>query len=502
MAMRKRIHRVGSANLRSPKSKRQRQHQAPAAEAFPIPQRLQGFIDRVGGKGGLFELRFPIDNLDGIQRLAWGLDHRANFVIVNLEFLQGENKSSGHAHFCVHSSTDREKRSHQYGSTISDSSRCITNPCSPRSTILTCVLSRELFGLLGLRSCRDLGTIYDRALDLIKSDPTKRCLICGKEYKVKVYTPTACLGKCLETLDKWPLRARLSHLLSDTKVLDLMLCCIYTAVSGQEACRDKYGTDSSLLVGCPLRLDDVQPVIESFPKLSDELGMQQMVNSRAKHGSSRRQLLSWLTLRFRGCIVSLARDAAFFMRGQGLEDSHQFMLLNSRLERQQDFMEEVNKVGVGSVAFHGAKAPRAFNIITDALRNMILEPYAIEEAGIFYSGSPACSFEYTQGDMPLMTWKQSHFSGQAWSVLFGLEVALTHIPFQNNEHSTYRESTLMIRYIFLLPAWDFSGRLEIQKDAMKHAYEVLEQNRLSSRHIGVGMKQDPRGKIAQPKSQK
>lgn len=109
MVTRKRIHRVASAHSRSPKSKRQRQHQAPAVETFPIPQRLQGFIDRVGDKGGLFALRFPIDHLDGIQRLAWGLAHRADFVIMNVEFLQGENKSSGHARFCVHFSTDRGK---------------------------------------------------------------------------------------------------------------------------------------------------------------------------------------------------------------------------------------------------------------------------------------------------------------------------------------------------------------------------------------------------------
>lgn len=510
----KRNHPVGSANSRSPKNKRQRQHQATVAETVPIPERLQEVVERVGDNRSLFKLRLPVDHLDGVRRLAWGLDRRADFVIVNLEFLQGENKSSGHARFCVHSSTDREKRSHQYSSTISDSIKCISNPCSPRSTILTCVLSRELFGLLGLRGCRDLGTIYDQALALIESDPTERCLICGNEYNVKVYTPTACLGKCLEMLDKWPLRARLSHLLSDTKVFDFMLCCIYTAVNGQQKgeLHHKYGTESSLLVGCPLPLDKIQAVIDSFPKLSDELGVQQIVNSEASNGSHRKQLLSWLTLRLRGCIVSLTRDADFFMQGKGLEDSHQFMLLNSRLERQQNFDEKVSKVGVGSVAFHGAKAPRTFNIITDALRNMFSEPYAVEEPGVFYSDNPSYSYTYTFNDMYLRAWKQSQFSGREWSVLFGLEVALSEIPFKYYEHSTCEESTLMIRYVFLLPSlsslpalqhqkpdeeleeqllaneelWNF---LEIDQSAMKKAYTVLGRNTLSSRHIGLGVKE-------------
>lgn len=510
----KRNHPVGSANSRSPRKKRQRQHQAPVAETFPIPERLQEVVERVGNNRSLFKLRFPIDHLDGVQRLAWGLDRRADSVIVNLEFLQGENKSSGHARFCVHSSTDREKRSHHYSSTISDSINCISSPCSSRSTILTCVLSRELFSLLGLRGCRDLGTIYDRALELIKSDPTERCLICGKAYNVKVYTPTACLGECLETLDDWPLRARLSHLLSDTKVLDFMLCCIYTAVDGQQngRVRHKYGTESSLLVGCPLPLDKIKATIDSFPKLSDELGVQQIVNSEASNGYYRRQLLSWLTLRLRGCIVSLTQDADFLIQAEGLKDSHQFMLLNSRLERQQNFNERVSKVGVGSVAFHGVKAPRAFNIITDALRNMISEPYAVIEPGVFYSDNPSYSYTYTSSDMYLQTWKQSQFFGREWSVLFGLEVALSKIPFRDFEHSTCEESTLMIRYVLLLPslssfptplpkrpdesleeslaaAAELGDFLQIDQSAMKEAYAVLGRNTLSSWHIGLGVKE-------------
>ncbi|KAL2282223.1 hypothetical protein FJTKL_11047 [Diaporthe vaccinii] len=514
MASRKRNSPVGSAISRSPESKQQRQHQAPPAETYPIPDHLQDVVERVGRKKSSFELKFPINDLNGVQRLAWGLDRRADFVIVNLEFLQEEVKSSGYARFCVHSSTDREKRSHSFCVTKNEASSCIKNPCSPRSTMLTCVLSRELFGLLGLRVCRDLGTIYDRAFELIKSDPTERCLICGKQYKVKVYTPTACLGECMDKLEHWPLRARLSHLLSDTKVLDLMVCCIYTAVNGQEVCPDQYGTNSSLLVGCPLKLAKIQPAIDSFPEISDELGMHQLVNSghTSVVSSQKRHLLSWLALRLRGCIVSLPHDADFFMQGKGLEGSHQFMLLNSRLERQQAFMEQAIEVDRGSVAFHGARAPRAFNIITDALRNMISEPYAVDEAGVFYSDNPGYSYcVYTSRDIPLKAWKRSQFFGQGWSVLFGLEVALSEIPFRYSEHSTRRESTLMIRYIFLLPSCDPSKRhylgdymdlLQIDQDAMKKAYDVLDRNALSPRHIGLGVRQETRSKPALPESQK
>lgn len=490
-----------SGNSRSPEIKRQRREQSPVTETYPVPDRLQDYIEAFADRRSSFVLRFSIDDLDAVHRLAWGLDSRADSIIVNLEFVQGERKSSGHARFCVHSSTDREKRRHQYSSTIQDVEQCIQTPCSPRSTILTCVLSRELFGLLGLRGCRDLGIIYDRVSELIKSDPTRRCLICGTYYDVKVYTPTACLPECLKILDKWPLRARLSHLLSDTEVLDFLLCCIYTGVNGQQRFPGHYGKDSSLLVGCPLRLQDIQPAIDSLSRLSDDLGMQQLVNSKARHGSSRRQLLSWLTLRSRGCMASLTRDAEFFVQENGLESSHQFMLLNSRIERQAAFTKELAKVGVGSVAFHGARAPRAFNIVTDALCDMMSKPYVQNipgQAGIFYSDSPQYSYDYTRGDVPLKAWKQSKFYGQDWSVLFGLEVALPWIPFRENEHSTSIESSLMIRFIFLIPQHNdvlecslSMYPLQIDPEAMKKAYKVLGRGKLSSQHIGLGAKQAP-----------
>lgn len=167
-------------------------------------------------------------------------------------------------------------------------------------------------------------------------------------------------------------------------------------------------------------------------------------------------------------------------------------------------------ISVWDVAFHGARAPRAFNIITDALRNMSSEPYVRTDNGIFYSGQPGYSYEYTSRDGPLRAWEKSQLSGRGWSVLFGLEVALAQIPFEFNEHSTDRESTMMIRYIFLLPSLKASHLvdsedgfplLQIDQNAMKKAYETLDQSALSSRRMGTDGKQAHRGMPGMPKNQ-
>lgn len=252
-----------------------RQKQLPSTEKphtnpIRIPERYKNDIINRGK--GIYELNFSIASLKGLQRFAWGLNLHAESLSVFLKFPDGMEKN--HVSFCIHASTDNEdseERHLRHSYCLIKGSDPIMTPCSPRSTILTCVLSRKLYGLTGLRHCRDPMVIYDKALQLINSDPTKHCLICGKnfeaEFQVKLYLPTACLGNCMQMLDKWPLRAHLSHLLSDFKTLDFLLCSIYSAIDGQRHVQNLYHTKDSLLVGCPLQLDEIQPTIDSFPNL-------------------------------------------------------------------------------------------------------------------------------------------------------------------------------------------------------------------------------------------
>ncbi|KUI66911.1 hypothetical protein VM1G_01368 [Cytospora mali] len=512
MAFRKRKN--SNRSVASAKPRKRQQHQRstnrPLNKSIRIPENLK---DAIINKGkGLYELNFPIDSLDGLQRLAWGLDLRAETVSVCLKFPNG--KESDFVCFCVHLSTDDEERQlrHRFCSTKGNDP--IMSPCSPRSTILTCSLSRELYGLIGLRGCRDLAVIYDQVFKMIKSDPTKHCLICGKnfksDYRVKLYTPTACPGDCIQKLDKWPLRARLSHVLSDSKTLDFLLCCIYTAVDGQKAVPDLYGTKDSLLVDCPLKLAQIQPAIDSLPPLSDKLSISDLLHSGSlRLKNARRLLLSWLSLRARGCMVSLKPGAELSAAGQTREMCHQFMLLNSVLHRQAAFAKSLKQVGVGSVGFHGCRASRAFNIITDALRDMSGKSYHVWstwDKGIFLSNSPSYSYAYAATPMPPETpfraWKYSVFGGQSWAVVFGLEVAMPYIPFRGSpgtkEFNILDEGKVMVRYVFLISRTDGSQPLVdgssswgievdhiIKQDVMKKAFKALDECRLNPQQIGL-----------------
>lgn len=431
--------------------------------------------------------------------LKWGLDPRAESIIICVKFSPKNNKNSDYGLFCVHSSTDEEdhepRGSHRFCSTKSNADHAINEPCTPRSNILTIVLNRQLYGLLGERGCRKLDVIYDKVSETIKSDPNKTCLICDKEFNVKIYTPTACLGRCMSELGKWPLRARLSHLLSDVKSLDFLLCSIYTAVDGQKANLQAYREETSLLVGCPLELERVKPAIDTFPAISDMLSMSDLLK-RGKYRSDRRRLLSWLPSRFRGCMVSLAPGADYLLKGQALQESHQFMVLNSRLERQEQFMQNVEGIRNTSLAFHGCGARRAFNILTDALRDPARLPgYSKTNHGVFFSNNFRVSFSYANArDGLFEAWKSSQFLGQAWSVIFGLAVAMHRVRYRDYQSSTSDESLLAVRYVFLLPAGrypshnsftDIESMASTDQATMKKAFKTLDEGSLTPKHIGL-----------------
>lgn len=470
------------------KAKRRKQQPKISLPESIIPKKLEDVIKQASDD--VYELTFPLDEVDSLHRLAWGLDKRATSVDVFINWQFGKDRYPG---FCVHSSTDIDDRGRLRGRHRFCSTRQSTpnkTICSPRSNILTCVLGGELHGLLS-QDAPKLSDIYDQAADVIASDPTSQCLICGKDFAVKLYTPTACLGKCMEALDGWPLRARMSHLLADVTTLDFLLCTIYTAADGQKAHPDAYREESSLLAGCPLKLDQIQPVVDTFPAVSDRLSANDLLRGgRAKHERGRKQIMGWLCSRFRGCMVSLSPGAGLHVPNTGAEDKpgHQFVLLNPRPERLQRFASKVNRLKAkrGSVAFHGTKPPRAFSILTDGLINTARTPYDDTKAGIFCAEEPYTSLWYAGRDPPLRGWSNSIFAGMEWSIIFGLEVAVK-LGAGYQIYDALEESLFMVRYVFVYPRLEYAcwttGH-KARKSAMEKAYEALDGGAVVPGHIG------------------
>lgn len=197
--------------------------------------------------------------------------------------------------------------------------------------------------------------------------------------------------------------------------------------------------------------------------------------------NQRRQLLSWLCSRFHGCIVSLPAAADFHVPGFG--DTHQFLLLNSQMSRQEKFSHKIEKLPTshGSVAFHGTSSFSALNILTEGLK--------VQNRGIFFAPRPQISLGYSARNAAagyLSPWKRSVFGEAKYLVLFGCEVSQHNIPWrQDHESSTLDEASIMIRYIFLYPVSVVAqapSRATVER-TMLDAYKALNTGKMKLRNL-------------------
>ncbi|RYO92412.1 hypothetical protein DL766_000382 [Monosporascus sp. MC13-8B] len=184
-------------------------------------------------------------------------------------------------------------------------------------------------------------------------------------------------------------------------------------------------------------------VIDSFPPISTGMTISKLLELR-DFGKEREALLSWLSSEFDGTLVT-GPESANVSKMPGLR---QFILLNTNIQRQTAFENELKGSGIksGSPAFHGTPPENLFTILQHGLRR------SQNLSTVFYSNDASYSTLYIFGRghpqrSALGSWKNSAFKGAI--ALLGVEVASTTIRFRGLEHDTYQDR-VMVRYVFLL----------------------------------------------------
>lgn len=467
-------------------------------EIFHIPQHLKAFITTEAPQYRKYQLRFTLESMDSIRRLAWGIEDTVEEIIVRMRFSR-LSKNTFRARFCVHNSNDENvfgTSHHFYTSTYEDSNIAI---CTSRPNVLICVIGSMLHKVLksGYEDL-NLARLYQMVDFTIDSDPTTTCLICRENINVKVWTAAVCSEHCNKKLESWPLRAQLSNLIIDFKVLDFLLCCVYTAALP----KIKYSTRTSydsLFEG----LHQITSIIDSLPKDLSEWQFPAPLSTAAYYDQECARLLAWLCSRFRGCMISLPPSANFHV--PGLKKAHQFLLLNSHVERQEASEHKLSALSskCGSLAFHGAPGFRIFDILSDGLKtnggNLFYAPepsislnYArglrASRRGVFFSPKSSARSLESPADAYLQPWKKSAFRGSQYLVLFGCEVSKSAISWRERggksfESWTSDESTVTIRYIFLCPPHETEASASTMKKTMVKTYKALNRGRLASGDI-------------------
>lgn len=424
---------------------------------FPISRAISEFVHNVGNEQ--YEFDIPFHTLTKFHRIAWGVKESAKSILFRLEFLCHENND--YVGFCIHCPPrDREfEYHHNYCTTDGPWKDFVF--CNTEPNFLTDTLSRKLHKLLG-QGKWTAQKIYDKIVEVASSDPTVKCLICGKGLDCKVFRPLPCSEACRKEFENFPLTTRLAPFLRDPGVLDFLLCCLGSTtwneaknISRRSSLNLRPRFKTNLPPTCPIDKEQLHDVLDSFPAISSGTTVSQLLEPR-EFRNAREALLNWLCFEFDGTLVTVtALETAHISE---LPGAGQFLLLNGNIEQQTAFEKELasSHIGSGFAGFHGTSPDNLFNILQEGLK-------ASEHFDtVFGSEEPADSITHglinsIAPRFSLRGWKNSAFNDAV--VLFGVEVVSNDSYIFESEVDS-QQDTVMVRYVFLLPPslYEFSER--------------------------------------------
>ncbi|KAK8063229.1 hypothetical protein PG996_007881 [Apiospora saccharicola] len=421
----------------------------------------------------------PLSDVPGLNRIALGIRDSVTHMLVPIRL--ASSRGAPFAQFCVHLYHDDIDSGFPHpkvpGLTTKENSRAderyFRSPCTPDPNFFTYLLAKGLKNVLQGQeeTLRQTPALQIRGLLIwlaqeASNHVTTRCIIssesCGSNLGFTAARPIACSPKCQGRFEKWPLGVRISPLIRDPSVLDLLLTCLaahLTAVGLKSSDSLDNRDVTPPWEGCVYDTETMLRIINSFPRLVPSITLQQIIDY-GEGGAERRYVLDWLCSRFQGMMVRAPpKDQA--MIHMPLEECpadipRTYLLLNSNASRQPKFEEQLamhRKDGQqenGIAAFHGTPPQNAFTILCDGLRQN-----GTTDGDVWVSDNPLYSttfmwYRNSSEHRRLIShgWSNSMFRDQ--QILFGVE--LVKAPYYNNHKATSHQEALMIRHLLIIPA--------------------------------------------------
>ncbi|KAK7934613.1 hypothetical protein PG985_000108 [Apiospora marii] len=425
---------------------------------------MQNEFSKPGSNDGLYQFAISFHELPELNHVALGISKTAKALLVRIARRQGETN------VCCSMQERQDDQWHQYRSG------------SEEVNVLTYLMAHQLLGQLqrqhvvpSLASNRVVRKVILQTAQEVSNHVTTACVHCQRPLGVNVARPTTCSPECQEGhKDSWPLETRLSPLLRDPSVLDLLLTCLTAQLRaftvGPDVPRRYVGAPPPLN-DVPFPVDDMLDIINSFPPMVPGVTLDQLLHyGNDSLSCKRREVLEWLCSRFQGMVVpATPRDQLKFntpLRNPGDPTPTSFLLLNTDPETQSKFeqqLKENHKPQGGVAAFHGSPPQNIFNILCDGLKS--------SAGNVYYSREPTVSIFYTWRSLSP---EQSHIIGQGWrnsrfrghGVLLGVEVTKPGIFYGPDHETNSHQDTVMIRHLFVLPP----GVEETYRDLYGHEY--------------------------------
>lgn len=424
-------------------------------------------VSSVDWLGGPEECKvvIPLSDIPGLHRIALGIRDTAIYMQVRIQLFDHD------ARYCIHFPTGDlegdDQRHVPYSTACPWDDHAVQLGCSPEANFLTHLMAKALHQQLKgeeqrLRDSKheeirsDLIRIVGEASDYV----TTCCIICGELLGFIAARPIACSAQCQVHLRKWPLNVRISPLLRDPSVIDLLLTCFRAQL---QAIMDRDLHPLGTRNPPPLSEFPSPPttclVLDTFPPLTPGITFHDILNCGDKK-NERGKILDWLCSRFQGMIIPAPEsDQATFLIPKRARPPQPklkletYILMNTNAQRQRQFdgqLARCNQGGIGSAAFHGSPAQNVLSILCEGLRKS-----SSQDGLVWYSGDPFISTYYMSRGVPrdrgrrlYRSWQNSMFKDQ--QILFGCEIA-GPVDLESERGEECRQEMAMIRHLFLIP---------------------------------------------------
>lgn len=320
--------------------------------------------------------------------------------------------------------------------------------CNLLAYRLTLDLQTSLRGLL-LTPTYPVRTLFGRIRDLVVSiaaSCTSRCIVCDEYLGCQISRATSCYDPdCWDSfIFSWPLSVRLSPLLRDPSVLDLLLTLLMGDLELKVPPPGEDPDDYALTV------EDMKSAINSFPAMHAGITTADLVG-RGRLRDHRRIVLEYVCCLFEGMLVPTPRDSEV----PSMSPHQSFLLLNTNLDRQAEYEELQKKHGCSFAAFKGVPPHQLFECVWDGINFKDECYYSNEPAKAawyipYRSRTPVDNEPDANNFNTLRGWRNSRYKNIA--ILLGLQVAGKARWDYGQREAKSPEEEAMVRYLFLLPA--------------------------------------------------
>lgn len=397
----------------------------------------------------------PFTFLPNLQRVALGIRDAA--VAIHIRLYRGRCTQCrrpfgcewSKAPVCVHLLSGAGQINRYYHDCTSE------RPWESRGldcNFLVFMLERGIQKLLNHSSCcwwrMPYHTKHAKLVELVTStskSSTSDCVNpnCHKRLRRQVARPAPCSHRCRMAWESVPLAVRLSPLIRDPSVLDL-LCTLAMAEL------DRTYPGPQLSPG-PFPLDPalMRAALDSLPPMERGVTVSQLLGSGPGRSEPER-VLTWIGALFEGVLVPTPPSAAISQMSAPVIGHDSFLLLNTHEARHARFQAQLRHAGLerggGVATFHGTPPHNLLSILCDGLNS---DP-------VYYSSEPSFSCWFIsyraqyEPDNPQLCrgWRNSRYKDVG--ILLGVEVAGSP-PDPRWDEAIAPAHAVMVRYLFIVP---------------------------------------------------